>query len=169
MAAIVLYLTPSDTKRTADSPQPRNADAPWVKSIFALFGFFSAAMHLAVLWEQAQSKDFFSLHDATFIPHLYKLGHPDTAASLFDEERKFFLQWDYVVIVVGAAVYVTVILDRMYKGFSRMQRLGVFLLATATSHIVSFGAVLAVVLFMREDYLRDAVVVERKNGGSTTK
>jgi hypothetical protein len=117
IAEIVSYFSQTDTK-TADSPRSHNANAPWLKAAFALFGFFSVAMHLAVLWELASSQDLPVSHESTFISQHHKLGHPNTAASLYNEESRFFLQWDYIIIVIGAAIYVTVILDRRYAGFS---------------------------------------------------
>ncbi|KAH7131822.1 hypothetical protein B0J11DRAFT_503017 [Dendryphion nanum] len=157
MAGIVSYLSTSEIKKTTVSPRSRNSDAIWVKAILVFYGIFSAAMHLAVLWELVYSKDVSVSHEATFVPQHKKLGHPNTANFLFDEERKYFLQWDYLIIVIGAAIYVTVILDRICTGFSRAQKVVIFVAATFACHMFSFGFVLSVVLYLREGVLRSQV------------
>jgi hypothetical protein len=168
MAGIILFFTPSTPPKTKMSPRSRNADMPWVKTIFAVFGLFSAAMHLAVLWELAITTNLTVTHEAVFIPQLHKFGYPDTAATLFDEERKYFLQWDYVIIHVAAAIYVTATLNRMY-GFGDVQKVVVFAMASIASHVVSFGTVLAIVLFLRESFVREQIVSTEEKGKSNSK
>ncbi|PVI02671.1 hypothetical protein DM02DRAFT_701187 [Periconia macrospinosa] len=165
MAAIVTFFSPiAHYRDVPESASSRNADRPWVKGILALFGIFSAAIHIPILWELAVKGESKITHEAIFIPQLHKLGHPDTAASVFDAELRYFLQWDYIVVVIAAAVYITVIWKRINAESSKIQQVVVFLVATIASHIVSFGAVLAVILWMRENFLRNHIAVLERKG-----
>lgn len=162
IATIVLYLSPKNPTQKDPTPS-RNADKSWVKATIALYGLFSAAMHIGVLWELMFTKDLLVSHESTFLPMHQKLKLPNAGDVVFDEERKYFLQWDYIIVLVGAAVYVTAILDRINSGFGRMKQLVVFIVAVLASHVVSFGLVCAIVLYIREDFLRSRVAVEKKD------
>ncbi|PSN59367.1 hypothetical protein BS50DRAFT_508692 [Corynespora cassiicola Philippines] len=159
MAAIGLFLTSRNTEQVVESERSSNSDVPWLKAVFLLFGFFSAVTHLSVLWELIVTNDHSISHESLFIPLSHKLGHSNATELSHIAESTFFLQWDYIIIIIAAAVYVTVILHRMYAGLTRLHQTGIFFMALFLNHAVSFGCVCAIILFLREDILRQKVAV----------
>ncbi|KAI5867876.1 hypothetical protein GGS23DRAFT_613041 [Durotheca rogersii] len=151
LSAIANYLSSGkgDTVTRA-----RNADVPWVKATYAVFGLFSALVHLGVQWTLATSADPGVSHSAAYVPRLDKLWQADAAARVYIEETTFFLQWDYVIIVAASAVYAVAILEGVYGRFAVGARAALFLATCATCHVGSAGLVYAAVLSVREDHLR---------------
>ena len=116
-------------------------------------------VHLPTMWQIAVPNDPSISMSSVFIPHLSKLWQPDSAASVYIEESTFFLQWDYIVIVVAGGLYAPTIMDGMYGyrdgGFAIFTNAALVLAFSVASILFSPGLVYAVVLYFREDFLRE--------------
>jgi hypothetical protein len=152
VAAISMYLASKDKPLAL---RHRDADLRWIQATYATFGLLSGIMHTSVMYRLATSQNpSVSLVEA-FIPRLGSLWQPDSASSAFIAESAFFLQWDYIIIVIVGGIYVAEIAQTVY-GFS-YSIVGWSLLTLAAcvaSHILGPGFVWAAALLLREDFLR---------------
>ncbi|KAF2129722.1 hypothetical protein P153DRAFT_356419 [Dothidotthia symphoricarpi CBS 119687] len=155
LAALSTSLSRGDEKLNLQS---QNADARWIKATYSVFGAFSGVTHVAVMWLLASSKDTSVSLSAAFIPKIGSLWKSDTANSVFINEYTFFLQWDYIIIVIAGGIYATRIVDMIYylRGCSLglLSKVVVFIVAGTASHLFGCGLVWAAVLYAREDLLR---------------
>lgn len=156
VAASENYLS-SDHKD--EKSYPANADAPWVKATYAVFGLFSGVVHLTIMRVLLQSNDPSVSLATVFVPQLAKIWRPDAAASLYVEESLFFLQWDFILVVLACSIYITRISEAMYgphsgDGWLSFKSAALVLLFGITCVLLSPGAVVSGVLYLREDFLR---------------
>ncbi|EOA84356.1 uncharacterized protein SETTUDRAFT_172788 [Exserohilum turcica Et28A] len=167
LTAISTYLSPKD--ETAPSHE-RDADLRWIKATYAVFGLFSGVMHVSAMYQLCTSQDPSASLAEAFMPRLSSLWQPDTASSVFIAESTFFLQWDYIVIVVAGGIYVAEILGNVYGlNYGFFGGVVLTLAACVASHFLSLGLVWAVVLFLREDSLRARFRASIKSEGSGKK
>lgn len=152
IAAISTYLSSEDK---VVAPHQRAADLGWIKATYAVFGLFSGIMHVSVMYQLASSQNPSVSLVETFIPRLNSLWQPDTASSVFVAESAFFLQWDYIIIVVVGGIYSAQILQTVYDlSYGALGALFSTLIACVVSHVFGPGLVWAAALFLREDFLR---------------
>jgi hypothetical protein len=155
VAAFANYLS-SDHKD--EKPHAPNADAPWIKATYAVFGLFSGVVHLSIMRLLLQSKDPSVSLSTVFVPQLGKIWKPDAAASLYVEESLFFLQWDFILVVLACSIYITRISEGMYcsrdGGWPAFKSITLVLAFGVACVLFSPGAVVSGVLYLREDFLR---------------
>ncbi|KAI5460575.1 hypothetical protein BGZ63DRAFT_387468, partial [Mariannaea sp. PMI_226] len=155
VAAFANYFTSDGKTRTT---QPANADVPWIKATYAIFGAFSAIVHIAVLACVWRSGDPSVSFDTLFVPRWGQLWLPNAAEALYVEESLFFLQWDFILVTLSCMIYVARILEAMRgsKGDQEpvLKNALVVLGCGIVCVIFSPGAVVSAVLFAREDFLR---------------
>ncbi|KAF7562317.1 hypothetical protein G7046_g1837 [Stylonectria norvegica] len=155
VAALANYFS-SDGKATTTFAV--NADAPWIKATYAIFGTFSGIVHLAVVGCAWRSDDPCVSLNALFVPRVGKLWLPDAADALYVEESLFFLQWDFILVVLACMIYVAGILETMRGSRGTKQPATKNALVAVCCGILSVlfspGAVVSAVLYAREDFLR---------------
>ena len=160
VAAFANFL--SSDGRSNDTDVPKNADAPWIKATYAIFGAFSGAVHLAVLGCVWRSQDLGVSFSALFVPQWVKLWLPGAEEALYVEESLFFLQWDFILVVLAACIYVERIVEAMWvyggdgKEEEGVNSWVVMLVCGVACVVVGPGAVVSAVLYIREDFLRHA-------------
>jgi hypothetical protein len=161
VAAISTYLSTEDK---VAAPHQRDADLRWVKATYALFGLFSGVMHVSVMYQLASSQSPSVSLMETFIPRSSSLWQPNTASSVFIAESAFFLQWDYIIIVVVGGIYTTKILQMVYGlNYGIIGGLVLTFSSCVASHIIGSGLVWAVVLLLREEFLRKSFKVGKQS------
>ncbi|EFQ99796.1 hypothetical protein MGYG_02808 [Nannizzia gypsea CBS 118893] len=163
VAALANYLSSDHRSR---EEYPPNADARWIKANYAVFGLFSGAMHLSVVWLLLSSEDSSLSLSRVFIPQFGNLLKPDAAASLFVEETLFFLQWDFIFLAIVCSIYSFRISEGIYcpqqSGWPTFT--GVVLGTGFGIACVVFGpgAVVSAMLWLREDFLRQDYAKKQK-------
>jgi len=156
VAAFVNFLSSDHKDETIHAA---NADVPWIKGTYAAFGLFSGVTHLSVLRVVMLSKDPSVSLASIFVPRIAKIWRADAVESLFVEESLFFLQWDFILVVLAGSIYVTRISEvtvglgdgESWLGFR--SALMVFSYGIACV-MLGPGAVISAVLYLREDFLR---------------
>lgn len=134
--------------------QSRNKDARWVKTTYVVYGLLSAAAQLGVHFILSTSKDPSVSQAAAYIPRFDNLWQQDTAISVFVDKAMFFLQVDYIIIVIASGVYVNANLEGLYGRFTTVGWFASLMLIMAACHVFSLGFVYAGILYLREDALR---------------
>lgn len=142
-------------------PQVPNADAKWIKATYAFFGVFSAVVHVAVLSLVWRSQEPSLSLSEIFMPRLSKLWSPNAAAARYVDEFLFFLQWDFILVVMGVSLYVVRILEGISSSLEDGQwpaykRSAVLLVSGIASVVLSPGLIVSLALYRREDFLRDS-------------
>lgn len=178
-AALASYLEsdPADDNKnskeaSANQANP-HADALYLKATYFSFGLFCASMHLWVLYNLTFSKDPSLSLSSAFIPRNSKLWYPNTGATNWVEESRYFLQWDYIIVVLAAGLYALVITEGTHVRagkFSTSARSAIFSAFCIACVMFSPGSVCAWVLYWREDFLRRRCVEQyghqKQNGRS---
>jgi len=145
---------------TSNKEEPKratNADLPWIKRTYAFFAAFAGVIHLVVIFYAWNSADPSLSLDKLFVPRFSQIWRADRAERLYVEETLFFDQWDFILVVLQCAIYVSRILEVMYvkdKEWSSLNRSTVVILVSVASTIFSPGLVVSVVLYLREDFIR---------------
>jgi Na+/proline symporter len=175
--ALVAALSSLGSVKGPQTPgQAKNADAWWIKTTYAVFGVFSGVVHVAILAYVMTSKDTSLSLSRLFVPEINRTSRPNAAEIRYVEEHLFFLQWDFILVVLACALYATRTLEGMYckrsEGWTSVQGgILVFLIGVACTFL-SPGAVISLILYLREDILRTKydheqnVPAKRKNGAS---
>lgn len=154
-AGIAKYISSGKERETQLSS---NVDAPWIKVIYVVYGMFSALAHMGVILQVAFSSDpAFSL-SRLFFPALSNLWGPEAAARRYVEEHLFFLQWDFILVVLGCSVYASRLVQGMYVSGERSSSpflgTGWILVAGLVCMLFSPGAMITALLYVREDFIR---------------
>lgn len=148
----------SDRKQAP--PQVANSDAKWIKATYAFFGVFSAIVHVAVLGFVWSSRDPSLSLSEIFMPRWGNLWGPNAAAELYVEESLFFLQWDFILAVMCGSLYIARILEGISSAkngqWPAYKRSAVLLVSGIASVVLSPGLIVSLVLYGREDFLRDS-------------
>ena len=144
-----------------EKPYPKNADAPWIKVVYAFFGMFSTITHLSVIGKVLTSRDRAVNLTSLFVPAFGKIWLVDAAASRFVEESLYFLQWDFILVVLACSIWVTRITEIMYtvrggtgNGWLGVKSAALVLFFGIACVLFSPGGVVSAVLYEREDFLR---------------
>ncbi|KAI1825902.1 hypothetical protein F4861DRAFT_537500 [Xylaria intraflava] len=169
IAAAAYTLTNRGTDTT---PRPRDADFWWVRATYVSAGAFSLLIHLDVLRRIAGSREAGVSFVGVFLPSA-EIGLPGAAATQYVKEHLYFLQWDWVILVLTVALWLartTTALDalrskRTEEDLHGMARsVGLLLAYSLACMLFGFGAVGSAVLYYREEALRaDTVGQEDMN------
>ncbi|KAJ5705160.1 hypothetical protein N7536_000849 [Penicillium majusculum] len=167
-AGIAKYIS---SGKEEESRLPSNSDAPWIKAIYAVYGIFSALAHIGVILRVAFSSDpTFSL-SRLFFPAFQNLWNPEAAARRYVEEHLFFLQWDFILVVLGCSIYASRVAQGMYSsresGSSTLFGVGGILIASLASMIFSPGAMITAILYVREDFIRQEYATKQRREKQT--
>ena len=178
-AALASYLesdSADDDKKSKDPSSNQadpHADAVYIKITYFTFGLSCAFIHLWVLYNLIFSKDPSVSLTSIFIPRNSKLWNPNTGATNWVEESRYFLQWDYIIVVLAAGLYALVITEGTHVRagkFSTSARSTIFLAFCIAGMMFTPGSVCAWVLYWREDFLRRRYVEQfghqKQNGVS---
>ena len=168
VAAFANYMASDHRDGEAPVTKP-NADAWWIKAVYAFFGSFSGIVHVATVCRVMFSRDpTFSLHKL-FVPRLESIFHADAAAHLYVEESLFFLQWDFILVVLACSLYVTRIAEAMYgsreegeDGWLAFKSAAMLLWCGILCVTLGPGTVVSGVLFLREDFLRKQYMLQEE-------
>lgn len=146
-----------------------NADASWIKAAYAFFGSFSGIVHVATVCRVIFSRDPTLSLDRLFVPRLGPIFHADAAAHMYVEESLFFLQWDFVLVVLACSLYVTRIAEAMYgsreeeeDSWLAFKSAAILLCCGISCVALGPGAVVSAVLFLREDFLRKQYMLQKE-------
>ena len=156
IAAFVNYLS-SDHRD--EKSHLVDADAPWIKATYAVFGLFSGVVHLSIVCMALRSNESSFSLARLFVPRLASLWGLNAATSLYAEESLFFLQWDFILVVLACSIYITRILQAMYGLYDGdwwlpLKSAALVLALGVACILFSPGAVVSGVLYVREDFLR---------------
>ena len=168
VAAFANYLASDHRDGEAQVTKP-NADAWWIKAAYGFFGFFSGFVHMSTVFRVMLSRDpTISLH-RLFVPRLEAIFHVDAAAHMYVEESLFFLQWDFILVVLACSLYVTRIAEAMYgfrgegeDGWIAFKTAAILLWCGIFCVTLGPGTVVSAVLFLREDFLRKQYMLQKE-------
>lgn len=151
------YLSGNNTNTTS---RPKNADAPWIKATYALFGGLSVLIHLGVSGILLRSRDPTVTFSAVFVPSFANsLGTPSSHALRMAPEVQFFLQWDFLLFILTTAVWGEHAIEHICIHFknhwSPFERGALVVVLGIVSFIFNPGTVLCSILYVREGFLRD--------------
>ncbi|KAI0456730.1 hypothetical protein F5B21DRAFT_502028 [Xylaria acuta] len=169
-ALVAAFSTFESRNKERSSPQMKNADAWWIKTTYAVFGAFSGVIHIAIVgYAKISSNKSLSL-SRLFVPEISRTWKPDAVTIRYTEEHLFFLQWDFILIVLACAVYGTRTLEGMYckqkGGWTSVQGgAALVLLVGIACMIFGPGATISFILYLREDIIR--ADYENETGRST--
>ncbi|KAF1978069.1 hypothetical protein BU23DRAFT_525733 [Bimuria novae-zelandiae CBS 107.79] len=176
--AIVAAVSSLDSIKGQQPPrQTKHADAWWIKTTYAVLGLFSGVAHIVIFAYATTSSDASLSLSRLFVPKIDKTWGSKAAEMRYAEEHLFFLQWDFILIVLACALYATRTLEGMYcrraEGWTSVQGGALVLVTGIACTIVSPGAVVSLILYLREDILRanydreQNVPAKKRSGVST--
>ena len=168
VATFANYMAADHRDGEAQVTKP-NADAWWIKATYAFFGSFSGIVHVATVCKVIFSRDPSLSLDRLFVPRLAPIWQDDAAANMYVEESLFFLQWDFILVVMACSLYVTRIAEAMYgsrtegeDGWLAFKSAAVLLGCGVSCVALGPGAVVSTVLFLREDLLRKQYMLQEE-------
>ena len=124
-------------------------------------------VHLSVICVALQSSDRSVSIAKIFVPRLASIWRPDAADPVHAEGSLFFLQWDFILVVLACSVYMTRISEAMYGPYDGDRWLAFKSAALIIAFgmacvLLSPGAIVSGVLYLREDFLRRNFIVKQE-------
>lgn len=168
VATFANYLASDHRDSEAQVTKP-NEDAWWIKAAYAFFGCFSGIVHVAMVCRVIFSRNPTLSLDRLFVPRLAPIWHDDAAANMYVEESLFFLQWDFILVVLACSLYVTRLVEAMYgsrgegeDGWLAFKSASILLCCGVSCVALGPGTVVSAVLFLREDFLRKQYMLQEE-------
>ena len=148
----------SDAKPNAPHP---NSDVGFIKTAYAFGGLFSGVGHVLTclsIWRSSTPDVSLA---RVFLPRFSNLFQEDAPLKLYGEENLFFLQWDFIIIILCTSLWAVRTLQGMKLGgeneveWSFQKSSFAYVILCVANTILGPGAVQSGLLYVREDFLRE--------------